>query len=188
MGDLFFTGNAGWFTVAAFVGTFFFGLRLILVSIGHGADVSVDLDLDPGHADPTEGFKVLSIQSIAAFLMGFGWAGLGALKGTGLSLGVSLGIGAFGGVAMVWLMAWLLKAVYDLERSGNISPQAAVGKEAQVYSDVPGDDAGYGQIRVTIQGRQRFMRAFSGAEELPTGTRVRVVSVNEDRSVRVVRC
>ena len=185
MQDLFFSQNAGWFTFAAIVGTVFFALRLILVSVGHGLDVSTDLDIDPGHSDPTEGFKAISVQGIAAFMMGFGWAGLGALKGTGLSLGVSMGVGVFGGVGMVWLAALLLKCVYDLERSGNINLQSAVGSEGQVYTQIPAGGSGCGQVRITVSGRQRYVKAASEGGEIATGSRVRIVGINGDRSLRV---
>lgn len=185
MQDLFFSQHAGWFTLPAIVGTVFFALRLILLSVGHGMEVTTDLDIDPGHSDPTEGFKVLSVQSIAAFMMGFGWAGLGALKGTGLTVGVSLGVATFGGVGMVWLAALLLKGVYDLERSGNINLNSAVGSEAQVYAQIPAGGSGYGQVRLTINGRQRYVKAASEGGEIGTGARVRVVGISGDRTLRV---
>lgn len=185
MQDLFFAHNAGWFTLPAIVGTVFFAIRLILLSVGHGVEITTDLDIDPGHSDPTEGFKVLSVQSVAAFMMGFGWAGLGALKGTGLTLGVSMGIGALGGAGMVWLAALLLKGVYDLERSGNFNLHSAVGNEGQVYSHIPQSGSGYGQVRLTVNGRMRFVKAASESGEIATGARVRIVGISGDRTVRV---
>ena len=95
MMEMFFGDNAGWFALPAFVGTAVFVIRIALLMVGHHGD-SGDLHLDSGdahHGDPGEAFKALSIQSIAAFLMGFGWAALGAYRGSGLHWAASVAIG-----------------------------------------------------------------------------------------------
>src|SRR5690606_2986536 len=60
-----------WFTAPALLGTAVFAIKLLFMLVGAGGDIDIDIDLD--HGDPTDAFKVLSIQSVAAFLMGFGW-------------------------------------------------------------------------------------------------------------------
>ena len=76
--DGLFSGDTLFFSVPAVAGTIFFVLRLALSFTGLGdfdgdADASgIDvIDGDPHHS--SELFKFLSVQSIAAFLMGFGW-------------------------------------------------------------------------------------------------------------------
>jgi hypothetical protein len=93
MSDLFFGNNATWFTVPALIGTLFFVVRLGLMLVGGGdwdvdADVDADIDgdIDGDFDDSDHAFKVLSIQSITAFMMGFGWGGLGGFKGAGWSV------------------------------------------------------------------------------------------------------
>src|SRR5687767_7245043 len=122
--DQLFSGNTLFFSIPAVAGTLFFTFRLVLMFAGM-SHMDVDSDgldgLDPG-ADPhhsTEMFKFLSIQSISAFIMGFGWGGLGALLGAGWEWGTALLCALTGGIAMVWLLSWLLKIVYDLQSSGN---------------------------------------------------------------------
>ena len=190
--DLFFSNGAGWFTVLAFSGTSVFVLRLVLLFAGHHVgDVHADVGAGGGphdsHTDPGAAFKALSLQSIAAFAMGFGWGGLGALKGSGLSWTPTLAIAAASGVAMVWLLALLLKGIHDLQSTGNVPITDSVGSEGDVYVTVPGNHAGSGQVRVTIGQRQRIYNASTDAEPLPTGTRVRVVGINEDNTVVVIR-
>jgi hypothetical protein len=141
------------------------------------------------HSDSGHDFQVLSVQTIASFLMGFGWGGLGMLKGTHFGdqpmvvWVVAIGLG----VAMVWLLALLLKGMADLQTSGNISIAQAVGHEGDVYIGVPGWSGGRGQVRLTIQNNERYYNAVTGGEELPRGTRVRVVKVNEDDTLTVAR-
>lgn len=188
--DQLFSGNTLFFSIPAVAGTLFFTFRLILMFTGLG-DLDADVDgfdgLDPSHHDSTESFKFLSIQSIAAFVMGFGWGGLGGLLGGGWDWSTSLLAGVVGGVGMVWLLSWLLKVVYDLQSSGNIAIEQAGGAEGEVYAGVPGKGEGAGQVRVIIGERQRIYNAVSEGEALPTRTRVRVVKVNDDRTLTVMR-
>ena len=197
--ELFFGNNAGWFTFPAIVGTFFFLLRLILMGVGGTSDVDaggdvdfdggVDVDADGGdsdadHSDSGDAFKMLSIQTIAAFVMGFGWAGLGAYKGSHIEWPMSLFIGAIGGIAMVWVLTLLLKLMYDLQSSGNINLKNALGSEGTVYVTIP-DDGRKGQVQVVIDGRQRIYKAVTEGEAIPARRRVKVTCVNRDNTLTV---
>jgi len=188
--DLFFSGGAGWLTVLAFTGTSVFVLRLILLFAGHHVGDLGDLHTEvphDTHTDPADAFKALSLQSVAAFAMGFGWGGLGALKGSGLSWTPTIAIALAAGVAMVWVLALLLKGIHDLQSSGNVLPTDSIGSEGDVYLTVPGNAEGRGQVRVVIGARQRIYNASTESEPLPTGTRVKVVGVNNDNTLAVVR-
>lgn len=202
--ELFFGNNAGWFTLPALLGTFFFTLRLVLLfAAGVGAD-AVDVDIDAGgidvdaggdvdlgdapdggdHADSTEAFKLLSVQAIAAFLMGFGWAGLGAFKGSGWRWEISLLSAVAGGIAMVWVLTLLLKLIYDLQSSGNVNIQDALGAEGTVYLTVPGDGK-RGQVRLVLDGRQRIFNATTEGDSIESKRRVKVTRVNSDNTLTV---
>ncbi len=195
--DLFFGDHAGCFTLPAVVGTFFFALRLAFLLIGGASDADLDLDVDVDadfdvtgdapegdhHADPGDAFKLLSVQSAAAFLMGFGWLGLGGLRGAGWDWPVSLAIAFAGGIGMVWLLGLLLRAVYDLQSSGNIDINDAIGAEGSVYVSIPVD--GRGQVRLVINERQRIWNAVTEGEALPRRARVRVTRVNQDHTLTV---
>lgn len=187
MPDVLIADGAAWFTVPAVAGTIFFLLRLVMLLVGGDSGIDVDADADITHTDPTEVFKVLSVQSVAAFMMGFGWGGIAGLRGFGWEWPQSLLTGLVVGAAMVWLLAILLKAVYDLQSSGNIQIADAVGAEGRVYADIPARGEGRGQVQLIVSGRQRMFTAVSDGEAMPSQTRVRVTRVNQDRSVTVVR-
>ncbi|MBC8327250.1 MAG: NfeD family protein, partial [Planctomycetes bacterium] len=138
------------------------------------------------HLDPGHSFEILTVQAVAAFAMGFGWAGLGGLNGAGWSVTGSIGAGVAGGVVMTWLLAILLRGMYLLESSGNVRIEQALGSEGEVYASVPAREHGRGQVRVVIEGRQRIYNAVSDQEELPSGSRVRVARVNPDHTLTVV--
>lgn len=189
MMDRLFEGPALWFSVPALIGTAVFGLRLVLMLLGGdadgGADADVDLSPDLDGGDSTSAFSLLSIQSVSAFLAGFGWGGIGAHLGTGWGPGPSVAVGVVCGLAMVWLLGLLLKGVYDLQASGNISPETYIGVTGEVYATIPGHRSGMGQVKLVVQDRQRICNALSADESLPTHTRVRVLSVNPDHSLNV---
>jgi hypothetical protein len=198
MYELFFGDNAAWYTIPALIGTAFFTLRMVLLLLGSGHHLGFDTH-DVGHAghmgdahadadqgDSTHSFEILSIQSVAAFVMGFGWAGLAGLKGTHWSPGMVSLVAVGCGVGMVWLLAMLLRGMAEVHSDGTVLITGAVGREGDVYLTVP-DRARGGQVRVTIDGRQRIYNAVTQGEDLPTGTRVRVLSANDDNTLTVAR-
>lgn len=184
MYDLLFDGFGPIFGVPAVLGTVFFVLRLVLMLIGH-ADTHADVPHDV-HTDPGEAFKVFSLQAFAAFFMGFGWAGIAAMRGAGLGLPPSLVIGAGGGSGMVWLLAALLRAVWSMQTSGNIDIREAIGLSGQTYVTIPGSRAGRGQVRVVIEDRQRLFNAVTDGPPIPTGAIVQVVGTNPDNTITVL--
>lgn len=190
--DMLMSGHAAWFGVPAVAGTLIFLLKLVLMFTGGDTlDLDTDVDTPPdgvldGH-DSTGAFKALSLQSVAAFAMGFGWGGLAVYHGLdgGMLLSVLGAIG--GGALMVWTLAMLLRGVLNLQSDGTANLRGAVGTEGDVYVTVPEAGAGRGQVRLVVSGRQWIVNAVSEGEPLPTSSRVRVVRVNGDNSVAVER-
>lgn len=194
------------FTVPAVAGSFFFIARLVMMLIGAGMGEDFgegamdDGGLDHGGgmdhgegagthdhhgSDSTQAFKVLSLQTIAGFVMGFGWGGLGAYRGLEWPITMSFFAAIAGGVLIVWLLTMLLKSIRLLHASGNIPIDAAVGCAGSVYTGVPARGAGRGKVRLIVNNRSRIFNAVSAGDELPRHTRVRVVVVNRDNTVTV---
>ncbi len=182
--DLLFSDNAAWFGVPAVLGTVFFLLRMILMAVG-GDLVGDHGGSDLHHGDPGDAFKLLSIQSIAAFLMGFGWGGLGGFRGADWSFAASTLLAIGCGVGMIWLLGMLLRSIFSLQASGNVDIEDAIGAEADVYVSVPANHSGRGQVQVVINNRQRMYNAVTEGEALATHSRVRIVRINEDNTVTV---
>lgn len=187
MHEIFFADNAVWFTVPAVLGTVFFAGRLVLMMMGLSHDFAGVDGADVHHGDSSEAFKALSVQGIAAFFMGFGWGGLGGLKGTEWGWTGAFACALACGIAMVWLLGLLLKGVYDLQSSGNIRIDNAIGAEGSVYANIPGQGEGRGQVKVVIDDHQRIFNAISEGEALASNTNVRVVKVNADNTLTVIR-
>ena len=150
-------------------------------------DVDIDVDADVDADASTDAFNLLSIQSIAALLMGFGWGGLFARQILEWNLSASIVAGLAFGLGLVWLLGILLKAMYDLQNSGHVRVQDAVGHNAVVYANVPAKGEGRGRVRVVVNERARFYNAVSDGDALPTNTETRIVGVNDDGSLTVTR-
>jgi hypothetical protein len=188
MVDALFGNGAAWFSVPALIGTGIFVIKLLAMLVG-GSD---DLDIGGGdaaaggghgHVDGSGLLAIISVQGVSAFMMGFGWAGLGGLQGLQWGQLASMGLGVGGGVAMCGLFLALLAGTRQLSTSGNVDFQRATGGEGEVYATIP--PAGRGQVKLVVGGRQRIVNATGSGEELKTGTRVRVVEVKADNSVVV---
>lgn len=186
-----FEGQTVLFTIPAILGGLVFLLRMALMMIGGIADidgdidVDVDADIDAVHADSTEAFRALSIQTISAFLMGFGCGGLTAKLGLAWDFGYSVIAAIVFAAFMVWLITVGMRFVYDLQSSGNVNIKDAMGGEAVVYTQIPAQGQGRGRVRVVINERLRTYNAITEGDAIASQTRVRVTRVNGDNSLTV---
>lgn len=155
-------------------------LVLQLVALLFGADTDHDFD-----ADHDSGIGIVSIRSLTAFLTGFGWGGVVAIKeGFGLTASIAIALVA-GGVLMAAVVA-TMRGFAALRYSGTLDYRNAIGNVGNVYVAVPGAMGGPGQIEVHVQGRTTMVQAFTRApERLPPRARVRVVEVLDPQTVIV---
>jgi hypothetical protein len=186
--DALFSGNAPWFTIPALVGTAFLGLRILLLLIGvhgmHMGDHSGDIG---GHSDGhTDAMQLFSVQSIMGFIMGFGWGGFAPLK-AGLDMYWVILIALGVGMLFVVVQLLLFRAAFQLQSSGNVAIDRAMGTQGVVYVEIPGGSRGKGQVTVVIDDKQRILNAITPDESIPSKTRVNVVGVNPDNTITVRR-
>jgi hypothetical protein len=195
--DILFGGNAALFGVTAVIGTLFFLGRTVLMLVAGDVDAHHDLGFqaDVGHADGGVGdhtdsstaFKILSIQAIAAFLMGFGWGGLGVVRGWGLPVLAGVGVGVVTGSGMTWILGKLLTWIARMQSSGTLPMETALYEEGVVYVTIPERRLGRGVIRVVVDDRMQYYPAVTDGAALETRTPVRVTAVNDDHTLTVER-
>lgn len=167
----------------AMVATVLVLIQSVLMVLGSDMGADLDIELDTEHAS---GLKVLSLQTISAFLVGIGWIGGGVYNLSGsLLLAVLLGCASgagFGGV-IFFLFRW----VSQLRSKGNVDPRNAIGQTGKVYIPIPASRQGEGQIEITFQNRYQVLPAVtSSGQALPAQTEVLVVDLEPD-NVFVVR-
>jgi hypothetical protein len=196
--EILFGGNAGLFGVTAVIGTLFFLGRTALMLFGGDTDFHHDVGFDAGagdagtadlghHPDSSAAFKILSIQAIAAFLMGFGWGGLGVVRGWGLPFLAGLAVGVVTGSAMTWTLGKLLMWIGRMQSSGTLPFESALYEEGVVYVTIPAARAGRGVVRVVVNDRMQYYPAVTDGDALASQAAVRITAVNEDHTLTVER-
>jgi hypothetical protein len=147
----------------------------------HAADADID------HPGSTWLFQMLSFRTVVAALTFFGLGGAWS-SSSGHGAAQSLAIGVLAGTAAMYGMYRLMRAIYDLQSSGNVDIRNAVGKPAKIYIPVPPVGTGKGKIQITLQGRTMEYEAVSDATEtLSTGENVVVENVIGSDIVKVMR-
>ena len=153
---------------------------MILFGFGDGGDGGdadandiLDGDTDDG------GLGLFSVRGIVAMLCIMGWSGVALLE-TSLPKTLSLLIAFALGIATLFGMALLMKAVYRLQSSGNIDLGNAIGKVGQVYIPIPAGGKASGKINITVQEKLTECDAITvGDTALETGSYVRVTAIGE---------
>jgi membrane protein implicated in regulation of membrane protease activity len=197
------------FYIVAFAATLvlFVMLLLNIVGFGHGdADASGalgghDFGGAGGHdlggvqggdhlAVHDTGLSWLSVRTLVAFLVGLGWGGV-AVWDASHNAALTIVCAAIIGVIFMYVVFWLMNAIFKLRDSGNVSYNNAIGHVATVYITIPPKREGTGQVQVNVQGRLREVAAVTdGEERLAPGAKVVVtklidattVVVNKERS------
>lgn len=166
----------------ALISSLVFTIQTIMLFVGFdtdadfsGGDVAFDVD----------GLALVSVKTVACFLLGFGWSGVilaPLFENAWVVALISLGIGA-----LFMFGAWiLLKQVLTLSQDNTFHADKIVGYTADVYLRIPADADKSGKIMVSYEGSLHELQAFNaGAEEIPTGAKVYIVEAIDDATVRV---
>ena len=161
---------------------------LLFFGIGDGDD-GIDLDGDgiPDEIGGDDGLTLFSIRGIVGMLCIAGWAGIVFID-FGVSNILSIILALLCGVATLFGIAYLMKAVLKLQSNGTMQLGAAVGKTGEVYIPIPPKGKGRGKINIIVQDKYVELDAVTKSEEtLKTGETVRVVSTDEMGLVMVER-
>ncbi|MFA4943890.1 MAG: hypothetical protein WC789_04235 [Lentisphaeria bacterium] len=163
---------------------------LLLVAGGTGeGDASaeaVDTGGEPtaGEAD-VAGLHLLSVRGVTAFFVGFGWAGVLAAR-AGLDSLLAGVVALVAGSVFLVGVGLLMRALYALRSSGTLDYRNAIGRVGTVYIAVPPAGDGSGQVEVMIQGRLTLVEASNaGASRIPINSKVKVVALLDERTLRV---
>lgn len=172
MYNFLFADSAVWFTAPALLGTGFLLLQLIMGEIGGDLDAGVDAQASDA--------QWLSLQTIAAFFMGYGWLGLGALRLLDLSFGLAAIVGVLCGLALAKLMIMTMRKLMRLQSDANVNLNDAVGLEGNVTVLIPPAGEGSGRVTLVIHDAQHeFSATQMGQAPIRTHALVRVTRADD---------
>ncbi|MBD5116428.1 MAG: NfeD-like protein [Ruminococcaceae bacterium] len=145
-------------------------------------DFSMDGDMDLSNHDisnPSDiaDFRLLSVQSVIAFLCIFGWSGITAIA-NGMPEWAALVLAAVLGFAAMLLVAKIIQLSSKLAQNGTFNVKNLLGESGTVYIPIPPKGNGSGKINISCGERFLEFDAISeGNETLGTGVPVRVVDI-----------
>ena len=162
----------------AWFATIFFVIKLIIFSVFGGGDSEVSSDFNT-ETDTDGTFHFISLQTILAFLMGFGWMGYTALKTFNMGQLTTFG-SAFGvGVVFMLCTAYLMTLVKKLEKTVKKDKTTALNKIGKAYTDFA--PKSQGRIEIEINGQLTVAEAINSTEyEIKSFDTVKVVKVEND--------
>lgn len=149
-----------------------------------GADISTGHTGHEGTLGPAGIFSLFTLRNFINFFLGFGWGGVSlapVVENTGLLVFYSFLIG----LVFVAAFVFMLRALLSLERNGSFRIQDCVGLTASVYLRIPANHSASGKIQISVNGSVHEINAFTDGDFLPTGSKVKVVSVIDSGSLLV---
>lgn len=153
------------------------GLVICASSLIFGHDSDADHHVDFGHHggddqghDQGPGF--LSIRGLSLLAVGFGSIGFIVFHYTRKPL-----VASMAGVVSAWLFAavglLMLRMLLHQQSNALLDTSAIIGATGVVVTSIP--DGGYGEISLTVQGRQLTRVASTQGGVIPHGAPVRVL-------------
>ncbi len=138
---------------------------LLLLSILGGLDLDIDIGAD---VDVDGGGDAGIIKGILTFISVGSWV-IKIILEFDKNPVYAFSIGIVAGIIAVFLLNLMLKLLLKNQENVNWQAEDAIAKEAKVYLKIPAD-AGYGVIKVDINGVYREIKAITtNQEEIPTG-------------------
>ncbi len=157
------------------IATAIYFIKIVIFSLS-GADSDVpDGHIDVDGTDSDVAFSFLSIQSILAFFMGFGWTGLAMLKSPLAEQTLWVGVvSALGGLIFMSLSAYITYLLRKLNDREVFDMQKVVGTIGKAYSVIKPHSMG--RIEIEINSKLSVVEAQNNTDvEIPSFKPVRVV-------------
>lgn len=166
---------------------FFIQMMLTFLGLGH-SDVDIDTSFDStpdGGLDGVDGaMQIFTVRNFINFLLGLSWGGIclwDVISNKFILSVASLLIGLLF-VSIFWA---IYRLMMRLQSSGNIRMESAVGAVCQVYLRIPAARKGTGKVQISFSGSVQEVDAQTDGDELPSGARVRVLSLIDDHTLLV---
>lgn len=168
----------------AIVSSIVFLIQTIVSLIGIG-DFETDLDVGGGDGMDSSGFSdLLSMRNAINFLLGLGWSGVCFYDRISNGFILAL-VSIIFGLAFVAIFIYVFKKMMKLESNGAFDINTAMGKTCDVYLRIPANRAGTGKVQISFNGSVQELDAVTDGEMIPSGSKVTVVEILNNKILRV---
>lgn len=168
----------------AIVSSIVFLIQTIVSLIGIG-DFETDLDVGGGDGMDSSGFSdLLSMRNAINFLLGLGWSGVCFYDRISNGFILAL-VSIIFGLAFVAIFIYVFKKMMKLESNGAFDINTAMGKTCDVYLRIPANRAGTGKVQISFSGSVQELDAVTDGEMIPSGSKVTVVEILNNKILRV---
>lgn len=151
-----------------------------LIGISH-SDTDIDSDSD---TNPNTQF--FTFKNLLSFLVGLSWGSLIGLKELNLSETYSVIYGVLMGGLLTLAQMILFYFITKFDQKQEPSLESALNKQGTCYLEVPGENGGIGKVSVSVNGALKVLPASTDFEKISTGSRIKVVSI-DNNILKVVR-
>lgn len=172
--------------IIALVASILFLFVLIMTFVG-GLDADgdmgeIDAEVDGDHGI---GFQFFTFKNMVGFFTLFAWSGLASIH-AGNSSTTTIIISLLCGLAMMFIMAFLFRAISKLADSGTLKVSNAIGQIGEVYITIGANRSSIGKIQIKVQGGLRELDAITDEDsDLVQGNLVKVLKVVSDELLLV---
>ena len=181
MPDFITLENILW-TIAWFA-TVLFILKLVIFAFV-GGDMELDIDFD-SITEAETSFGFLSVQSILAFFMAFGWCGWVALNYLNVGSKLAITIAIITGLFFMWFSAWLMFNIKKLNKKIVIDINELIGKTGKAYTAF--EPKAEGKIEITLNNKLSILDAINLSEEkIDSFSEIKVEKI-EDKKIYIVK-
>ncbi len=171
------------FLTVSIFSTLFYITKMILYFFV-GGDSEVDASFD-AITETEISFNFISIQSILAFFMGFGWSGLAALVQFQTGGKIALLIAIVVGLIFMYMSAYLMFCVKKLTKTIKTDINELNGKTGRSYTSFA--PKAKGQIEIDFNGRLSVIDAYNLTdEEINAFTAIKVEKI-EDNKIYIIK-
>lgn len=170
--------DAQTFWGCAIVSSAIFAVQAILTMIGMDHDMDFDSpDFDGDTMDTGGAVSLFSIRSLVNFFVGFGWMGVSFYNAIP-NKAVLYVLSVIVGLSFSYIFIFMKRKMKKLEHNGAYKIEDCVGKTCDVYLRIPAAGEGRGKVQVSLNGSIHEFDAETTGDAIPTGKKVKVVSVD----------
>lgn len=165
-----------YFYVALFSTVVFVLKMLLFMIVGGDSEVSADFNTE---TDTDPSFSFISIQTVIAFFMGFGWMGYAGLHQFEFGQIFNLVLALLVGFIFMFVTAYLMFLAKKLEKNVEKDYSTALNKVGKAYTSF--EPKAKGQVEIEISGQLSVVNAVNQSDEkINSFDMVKVVKVEDE--------